>query len=392
MYFEAEILIDPTDVAGLEVPPRPRLRRLLSALRGGWRAATNDQELLVGAVLLQCLRQGLETAGVDDIVRIGRDGELVFHDEQGRPGDLAEAVDGVPTKGGQGFDELRMVMQHHDDELSYVVDLHVARVYPVDGIPIRGYVHGFWRELDATAVPLGRGGDLVSAITDRLRERMLVSPSFDGKDEVPPRFSSTVASLVAAFQQVLPGAKVSSVERVAMLMPRRRITDPAQLPGRVEPDAMAPFSGDPGFAAMVFYAHHWGVTCRAHEVSLRHILIADEAGRPLARVGDEPLGCRRLLALEPGQAFDTMPSLDSLVFTGHDRDAEVREHGLVPPNVERSGLEARLALRQHEMRTLSGYVPTPTPRARATAGSTLGAEVRAAAEWKISVGDVMPIA
>ncbi len=146
---------------------------------------------------------------------------------------------------------------------------------------------------------------------------------------------------------------------------------------------MAPFLGDPGFRELTFYAHKWGALCHAHAISLRHMLLVDEAGRPVVRIGDEPLAAQQMDALVPGRAFESMPSHDVVIFTGHDRDAQVRASQLVPSDADRSGLTARLLLREHELRTLSGYVPHVTPRARATAGSTLSAEVRAAAEWKI---------
>ncbi len=386
MYFEAEILIDPSDIASLEVPPRSRLRRLLTALTGGWQEVSNDQELLVGAVLLQCLQEGLLAAGIDDIVRLGRDGELLYHDQRGRAGDLDAAVAQAQAPSGTGFEQLRMVMQHSDEALHLIVDLHVSRVYPADGIPIRGYVHGFMRELDLRRMALGRGGDAKALLTDALRTRLMQSPVLDGHRSVPAGFKAAAARIADALQQALPGARVSHHARALMMMPRQVYGDPAQLTVREEPDAMAPFLCDPGFREIAFYAYQWGSLCHAHELRLRHILLVDEAGRPIVGVGDEPLMARKMPALVPGQRFESMPSHDVVFFTGHDRDAEVRGAQLVPLDAERSGLDARLLLREHEQRTLSGYVPVATPRSRATAGSTLGAEVRAAGSWKIDFG------
>lgn len=380
MFFEAELLIDPSDVTDLEAPPRPRLRRLLDMLTGGWREATSDQELLVGAVLLHCLQGGLEAAGVDDMVRVYRDGALLYHDQRGQPADLKVAIEQVQPP-GRGYDELRMVLQHQDEQLSYVIDLHVCRVYPEDGIPIRGLVHGFVRDLDARAMAMGRGQDLLGALTDAMRGRLPHRSTFDGKGAVPPAFSQTVASLADALRRALPGARISHHERPVFMLPRQRWTDPSQLPGREEADALAPFSGDPGFREMTFYAHLLAPLCRAQDLSLEHVLFVDEAGRPIFRVGDEPLVAGRLRALEPGQPLDVMPSLDVVVFTGHDRDAETRKNGLVPEGTERAGLAARLALRAHEQRTLSGYVPVTAKRARASAGRTLGNQVRGASDW-----------
>jgi len=370
-------------VTSLEVPPRSRLRRLLTALTGGWQEVSNDQELLVGAVLLQCLQEGLVAAGVDDIVRLGRDGELLYHDQRGQAADLDAAMAQAQAPRGAGFEQLRMVMQHQDDALHLIVDLHISRVYPADGIPIRGYVHGFMREFDMRSMPMGRGGDPKATLTDALRTRLMQSGVLDGHQSIPAGFTATVARLAGALQQALPGARVSHHARAVMVMPRQVYGDPSQLPARDEPDAMAPFLGDPGFREIVFHAYQWGSLCHAHELRLRHLLLVDEAGRPVVGIGDEPLTARQMPALVPGQPFESMPSHDVVFFTGHDRDAEVRGAQLVPQDAKRSGLDARLQLREHEQRTLSGYVPVVTPRSRATAGSTLGAEVRAAGSWKI---------
>jgi uncharacterized membrane protein YgcG len=95
--------------------------------------------------LVEATRDALRQIGISDAISLVIDETVLFHDRAGKPddlGDLFEAFDDNASVFGQGFETLRLAVEHHEAGLHYVIEVQARTVVAKDAPAIRVIVSG----------------------------------------------------------------------------------------------------------------------------------------------------------------------------------------------------------------------------------------------------------
>lgn len=132
MYFVGRVALD---LAGTSVQLQPPanffggVANLLTQGRWGTREEMETYKLLAFA---QSANRGLRELGVQDVIRVSIQDQVIYEDLQSRTDDFAAAMDALKAKLGGGAEpdptsEFDMVLKYDDGVLTYVIDLDFVR-------------------------------------------------------------------------------------------------------------------------------------------------------------------------------------------------------------------------------------------------------------------------
>ena len=132
MYLQARITVDPSAATELvKTKPTKGFGRLAGVLSKGLKSPEEEQETFSALTILQQLFIVLRSLGVNDIVRISKDREILFDDFTGKTDDLKPALEQTIKKLGkqqlQVFDSLTLILLHNTRHQSYLLQLKVQQ-------------------------------------------------------------------------------------------------------------------------------------------------------------------------------------------------------------------------------------------------------------------------
>ena len=154
MYLNARLTVDPSAVTQLvKTKPTRGFGRLAGALSGGLKSSQQEQETFSALTIIQQLFMVLRSLGINDIVRISKDQEVLFDDVTGKPDDLKPALEQTIKKLGkqrlQVFESLTLVLLHNTQDQTCLLQLQVRRTHAVGEHPLQLVVNAFPREFSA---------------------------------------------------------------------------------------------------------------------------------------------------------------------------------------------------------------------------------------------------
>jgi hypothetical protein len=292
MFFDATLSLDPAQVTTRQpVAPDAPLARLLQLVTGGRTGPQQEVETFTGVAILHQLDMALRGLGITNLVRLARDGHDVYLDTTGRDDDLALALeaferDGLAAHHREGqFESLKLVVEHNDGHLRYLVEVDVARAHAVGGDPIVVGVSAVMPEFagDTRDEILAK---LVPIVSDQATHDAFVA-------DKRAHFSAFIVALAAAIQTGIPADRVQTQTQVRMVRPTLRIDDVPRLAGRRllhgedDDDWARLFHGYRGIDRAFLYAWLWPELARTHGLHLHDLTLVDETGRVLLTLGSD---------------------------------------------------------------------------------------------------------
>ena len=220
-------------VRGEEIMRTPRLRDKLKSAFGG-RPDLRTGRLrasLEAAAIVDAVRDAMRRLDVTNAVALVIDNTVLFNDPQAKPDDLSDllqAFDDNAVVFGEGFDELRLVVEHRETDLHLVAEVQARTEHAHDEAAVRVIVSGRIAALtprpseDAEsyrkrAAPIA--GDASALAMYNLQFDAFVARLRDALTAAMP--ASRVAIEVAESRIVRPGT-----EQPAPTSPRARDYDP----------------------------------------------------------------------------------------------------------------------------------------------------------------------
>jgi hypothetical protein len=229
-------------VQATEILRAPRLRDKLRRAFGGapdLRTGTMRSAIEATAVV-EGVRDAVRTVGATNAISLVIDQTVLFHDREGKPDDLGDlflAFAENESVFGQGFDELRVAVEHREAGLHVVIEIQARPVHARSAPAIRTVVSGRIEALTP------RPGEDAESYRSRAEP---VARDAQALEVYRLQFEAFVERLRAAIAAAMPTAKaeVEAAEaRVVRPEPERRADQPQQ-PER--PDA-------PGYDPYVAY-------------------------------------------------------------------------------------------------------------------------------------------
>ena len=143
----SHLFIDPSQITEIKrKAPTKAFGRLASVLTRGLTSPNEERETFCALILLQEVNVVMRAVGIDDIVRLSKDGVAVYEDVQGRQGDLKEAMEAFAAKvskeSAQVFETLEIVLNHKAIDIDYRISINIKRIHPVGEYPISIVIDG----------------------------------------------------------------------------------------------------------------------------------------------------------------------------------------------------------------------------------------------------------
>ncbi|MBI4613253.1 MAG: hypothetical protein HY720_06540 [Planctomycetes bacterium] len=95
-----------------------------------------EREVETMLSLLDSVHQSLVATGVDNLIRLAADSEVVYEDHDHEDGDLARAIERAVEKGLSGATRLQLVMEHAADSAELVLSIDVYPVHLPGAYPV----------------------------------------------------------------------------------------------------------------------------------------------------------------------------------------------------------------------------------------------------------------
>lgn len=285
MYLQGAITVDPSQLTQLErVKPTKGFARMAHLLTGGLATPQEERETFCAVTILQQLNVVMRSLGVDNVVRLSKDDVVFFEDTEGIEGDLKKAFDEFAEKAtaeeASLFNTLRLLLEHHTDEQTYLIDIRINRTHRVGEHPIQITVNGLPADL---ACESGAEFD-----RDSLNEVFESQQSYDRfVTRHKHLFTEFLDGIEQAFKERMKVDKVSVSSRVKIIRPEQRINRRDEVPHDADHYYDPVYEDHHGFGDAFFYAWLWSDLCHTNDIHCQDCVLVDSAGADVLSVGAE---------------------------------------------------------------------------------------------------------
>jgi len=308
MYFHGTLSIDPSATTNIVlVKPTRAFGKMLHYMTLGTANEREEHETFTAVKILQQFNIAFRSIGITNVVRLAKDDIDYYLDEQGRENDLKEAMIAFHRKevasGQSMFEYLRLVLEHEDEDLKYLIQIEVHRTHRLGEHPIRITVNGLMNELEAP--------------TEGCEKEALYSlmPQFESQDACDSLISRTRSQfdrfLDQIEQAVLQHVGVDNVSRKTdcrLIRPEKPVkrSDQWTRTDHSEPVYYGYHDYDDSF----FYAWLWSEACHEQNIHCHDCSVVDNQGDVLFEVGEEGFDAGESNALNPDAPLEIPDDLE----------------------------------------------------------------------------------
>lgn len=319
MYFASEISFDPTAATRLDrVKPTKAFARLFYYMTAGLAREEVEVETFTAVSILQQINVALRSAEVTNIVRLACDGDDFYHDREGRPDDLAVALQTLEASRANAdrtapFETLALVLEHAAGELKYLIQIDIVREHAPGTHPIRLTVNGVPRLLQHADDAASAKRDLVSLFSSQQAHDAFVDASRE-------EFDAFLDRLVQALALHIGVDQVTEQRAAKLLRPERRrkhAADDTQPSRDGFDDAPPLFCGYYGFTDSIFHMWLWSELMHDHGIQARDVTLVNEAGADVVHVGEDGIDPGEVALLDPDAPLAVAAGVDAV---GLDQD------------------------------------------------------------------------
>jgi len=142
MIFQSNISVDPSELTKIvKVEPKKAFKRILYFLTRGLVSDKNEIETFTAISVLQQLYMVFHQQQIKNLVKLSHDDIDFYFDKEGKKNDLKETLDLYELQTNEAmsvnFKKLKMVLEHEDHVLKYLIHItinknHDVGVYPID--------------------------------------------------------------------------------------------------------------------------------------------------------------------------------------------------------------------------------------------------------------------
>ncbi len=328
MYFSGRLEIDPAEMTEFRrVKPTKAFGKLCYYLTAGLAGSKREVETFTAVSILQQLNMAMRSLGIDNIVRLAVDDVDIYLDTEGRSGDLQHAMEsfavGAGHDGMADFQTLALVVEHHDADFKYLIDVHVDRVHGLHEYPITLVINGIVNELSLS------DGDTADGLIDAAQCKKHLVPFFadnqtykrytGGKKH---RFDIFVEQVRRAISEQIHVDNVISHTRKNILRPKARIKNRSQVKSRGDSDYGDPIFYDYyGFDSGFFYCWLWSELCYDYGIHISETTIVDDGGHDVIDIGATGFDAGEVATLDPDVPI-CMPETSDAVVHGDNAYAD----------------------------------------------------------------------
>ena len=310
MFFESTITIDPSQITEIDkFKPTKGFARIAHIMSAGLTSPTEERETFCAIAILQQVNLVMRSMGIDNIVGLSKDDVIFYEDREGRENDLKMALDAFVTSeqnktSGGVFEELNLILEHHTDCLTCLIDIRILRTHPIGQHPITIKLTGFAAALDAANLKDDNTNFKITGVFDSQEQ-------YDRFVEMhKTAFDAIVEQMRAAIHQHMHVDNVQVSTAVKIVRPtnrQRNRHDSGNSGSHYYADSYHDdghlFSNHSSHANASASTWAWGHQCHDSDISISDCTIVDDTGRPICEV-DTSVEASQLDALDINADLD----------------------------------------------------------------------------------------
>ncbi len=318
MYFHGTLSIDPSDITDIQFgKPTKAFGKMLYYLTAGLASEREERETFTAVSILQRLNQAFHSLGIGNIVRLAKDDADLYLDTEGREDDLKEAMATLSERhlgADQGvFDSLRLVLEHEDEVLKYLIDVYILRVHEIGEHPIRVTVNGLMKEL--RSVYYSDDIDKTQPdVRDRLGAHFASQKKYD--KYVSARQSHFDCFLDRIEEALRTRISVDTIQRTSesrVIRPSKPVQEGDQWAKTYDSDPV--YADYYGVDDYFFYTWIWSDMTHQRDIYCHNCSVVDEQGQTVFDVGDHGFHAGGSNTMNPRAEFE-LPSAEDLQVHG----------------------------------------------------------------------------
>jgi hypothetical protein len=330
MYLKGTLTVDPSQLTEIvRIKPTKGFARIANIFSLGLVSDQEERETFCAVTILQQIYVVLRSLEIDNIVRLAKDDVVVYQDDHGQPDDLRHALDQFVAKTSPSearvFETLELSLEHHTDEMVYLIEIWICRRHDVGTPPILITVNGLPNELCDNAAQ----DELHEKLEGVFESQQAYDTFVDHHKQLFAEFLDRVRH---AFQRHMKVDQVLMESEVKIIRPDRRIQRRYEVPSTQRDSLTDPvFYGDSGSQDPFFYAWLWSELCHTNQIHCRDCTIVNEQGDDVRAIGSDGIDAGSdeffdvNVPLEEAWAADTAVGATGRI--GDDSGSDVR-HGM----------------------------------------------------------------
>jgi hypothetical protein len=311
MYFSSKLTINPSQLAKIEkVKPTKAFKRMMFMMTGGAVADKVQVETFAAVSILQQLYRVLKSSEIDNIIQLSQDDIDFYLDEEGKEGDLKEALDTFDLEINDAMSELfgtlNMVLEHHDSNFSYLIDVKINRSHDVGDYPIEIVVNGLMKDMQAG------GGETGESIKAKMKDVFASQESYDAYvNEKRSKFESFSDALQMNIKKFMKVDDVKIEHENKVMIPKEEANNPGEM--RRNANAYDPVHrGYYGYNDSYFYGYYWGSMMHDNHTVINNTYIVSDDGDTVGSIGENGVDAGDSTMFDPEADYDSKIGSDEM--------------------------------------------------------------------------------
>lgn len=259
-----------------------------------------EQETFTAISIIHQINSALLELGINNIIKLSIDNYDYYHDIHSKEEDLEFAFAKLKFKidplSSKLFENIKIVLEHNDNDFKYYIDININRQHIVKDYPIKIRVIGFLKEF---AISENNSEDTVIKKMDLLFESQNYYTGFVGFKELA--FSNFVNNINFKLGEVIKVDGIKKNIMITYIRPEKSYTDYSQI---LNLKIYGNFiQSHPLIYNFSFYTWFWVEKLYQNNFKIDNSLFIDENGNSIFRVKNLGFVAKDTQMLNPSEQF-----------------------------------------------------------------------------------------
>jgi len=318
MILSGTMTVDPNQLTKIETKkPTKVFGKLLYKLTLGTISEKEEVETFTAISILQEINRVFVSMGINNIVRIAKDGIDFYLDTEGKEDDLKEAIDNFSLDmnniESELFNQLILVLEHEEDELKYLIEIKINRTHDVGAFPIEISIDGLMAKFKSG----------LDQPKDQLKKIFANQQSYDSFVEAQKaHFNRFLDKLDMELRKFIKVDQVNVNSQARIVRPGKKISGANEI--QHNRDGRPVHYGYYGYDDFFLYSWFWAESMHMHNLHVHDVMIVDPAGDAVLEVGEQGFMAGEEAALNPDEDF-SVPEGDDVEAVGGNEFIEESE-------------------------------------------------------------------
>ncbi|KAA3615692.1 MAG: hypothetical protein D8M58_15980 [Calditrichaeota bacterium] len=312
MILSGTMTIDPSQLTNIEAKkPTKVFGKLLYKLTLGTLSEKEEVESFTAISILQEINRVFVSMGINNIVRISKDGIDFYLDTEGKKDDLKEAMDNFSLDmnniESELFNQLILVLEHEEEEIKYLIEIKINRTHAVADFPIEIAIDGLMAKFNS------KNEDPKSALNEVFKNQQSYDSFVEGQKASFNRFIDKLDMETRKFIKV---DQINVTSKPSIIRPNQKIKNVKEI--QHNHDGRPVHYGYYGYDDYYLYSWYWAESMHMHNIHCHDVMIVDAAGDAVLDVGEEGFMAGEEAALNPDEDFSVPEGEDVEVIGGNE--------------------------------------------------------------------------